>query len=139
MRFYLDANFIVYCIEGTPALKEFCLPRLREVEAHPGGSLLASRLSRVEVLVKPMRLKDAERTARFQAFFSSRDIDLVDVSKEIVERALDLRVKTKVKLVDALHVATAVEHRATLFLTGDKEICALGQIETVSFELIPVD
>ena len=58
MRLYLDANFIVYCIEGTPALKEFCLARLREVEAHPSGTLLASRLSRVEVLVKPMRLKD---------------------------------------------------------------------------------
>jgi hypothetical protein len=56
MRLYLDANFIVYCIEGTPALKEFCLPRLREAEAHPSGSLLASRLSRVEVLVKPLRL-----------------------------------------------------------------------------------
>ena len=138
MRLYLDANFIVYCIEGTPALKEFCLPRLREVEAHPSGSLLASRLSRVEVLVKPMRLKDEARTARFRAFFDSRDVDLVDVSNEIVERALDLRVRTSMKLVDALHVATAIEHRATLFLTGDKEIGALGRLETVTFELVPV-
>jgi len=139
MRLYLDANFIVYCIEGTPALKEFCLARLREVEAHPSGSLLASRLSRVEVLVKPMRLKDEARVARFEAFFDSRDVDLVDVSNEIVERALDLRVRSNLRLVDALHVATAIERRATVFLTGDQQICALGRLETVSFELIPVN
>ena len=86
-----------------------------------------------------MRLRDEARIARFEAFFDSRDVDLVDVSNEIVDRALDLRVRSNLRLVDALHVATAIEHRATLFLTGDKEICALGRLETVSFELIPVN
>ena len=67
MRLYLDANLIVYSVEGPPQLKEFCLARLREVDAQPAGSLVASRLSRVEVLVKPIRLRDAERLPDLKA------------------------------------------------------------------------
>lgn len=138
MRLYLDANLIVYCVEGSATLKEFCLSRLRETDAHPGGTFVASRLSRVEVLVQPMRQNDDERVARFLEFFKIRDVEIVDVSNQTVERALDIRVRTKLKLVDALHVATAVEQHATLFLTGDADIAALGQIDTVAFERIPV-
>ena len=138
MRLYLDANLIVYCVEGTPALKEFCLARIREVDANPDGSLLASRVSRIEVLVLPLRLKDAERANRFETFFRSREVELADVSNEIVERALDIRVRTRLKLVDAIHVATAIEHQATLFLTGDADIAALGRLATVTFEQIPI-
>ena len=138
MRLYLDANFVVYCVEGSPALKNFCLPRLREVEAR-SGTLVASRLTQVEVLVKPMRLRDESRTERFRGFFAGQDVSILDVSNAIVDRALDIRVTTNLKLIDALHVATAVEERATLFLTGDAEIAALGEIESVRFERIFVD
>lgn len=86
-----------------------------------------------------MRLRDESRTERFRGFFAGQDVSILDVSNAIVDRALDIRVQTSLKLIDALHVATAVEERATLFLTGDTEIAALGQIETVRFERIFVD
>ncbi len=86
-----------------------------------------------------MRLRDEPRTERFRGFFVGQDVDIVDVSNAVVDRALHIRVHSKLKLIDALHVATAVEQGATLFLTGDKDIVALGQIETVRFERIPVD
>lgn len=139
MRLYLDANFVVYCVEGSPALKAFCLRRLQEVEAHPSGTLVASRLTQVEVLVKPMRLRDERRTEAFRGFFAGQDVNILDVSNAVVDRALDVRVHSNLKLIDALHVATAVEQRSTLFLTGDKDIVALGQIETVRFERILVN
>jgi predicted nucleic acid-binding protein len=139
MRLYLDANFVVYCIEGSPALKAFCLPLLKEIDNHPSGTLVASRLTLVEVLVKPMRLRDEIRTERFRGFFEGQDVDLVDISNAVVDRALDLRVHTKLKLIDALNVATAVEQRATSFPTGDKDIAELDRVETVRFELVPVN
>lgn len=138
MRLYLDANFIVYCVEGDPEAKAFCLSRLREVQGEPSGTILASRLSQVEVLVKPIRLRDEARIASFRAFFSSLGVYLADVSNEIVDRALEIRARSNLKLVDSLHVAAAVEHHATLFLTGDRDIVALRRIGTVSFEQIPV-
>lgn len=119
-------------------MKEFCLSRLREVQTYPSGTLLASRLSRVEVLVKPMRLRDEVRTAHLETFFRSLGVYVADVSNEIVDRALEIRTRSNLKLVDALHVATAVEHQATLFLTGDRDIAELGRLGTVAFELIPV-
>lgn len=139
MRLYIDANFVIYCVEGSPALKAFCLSRLQEIDAHPTGSLVASRITQVEVLVKPLRLRDEPRTERFRGFLVGNAVDIVDVSNAVVDRALYIRVHSNLKLIDALHVATAVEQRATLFLTGDRDIVALGRIESVRFELIPVD
>ena len=139
MRLYLDANFVVYCIEGSPSLKEFCLNRLREIESVPSATLIASRLTRVEVLVKPMRLRDDALVQRFGGFFEGNNVDLFDVSNAIVDRALAIRVGTNLKLLDALHVATAVEHQATLFLTADRDIASIGALGSVSFERIPVN
>jgi predicted nucleic acid-binding protein len=43
----------------------------------------------------------------------------VDVDSRIAEIAARIRAATNLKLPDAIHVATAVEHRAEEFLTND--------------------
>ena len=138
MRLYLDTNFVIYCVEGNPGVRNYCLDRLRRLVSLPSAQLITSRLTRVEAVVKPLRLRDVPRFEEFRGFFEDNNVNLIDVSNTIVDRAQDIRVGSTLKLVDALHVATAVEHEADLFLTADGGILALGQMGSVTFERIPV-
>jgi predicted nucleic acid-binding protein len=45
MRLYLDTNPLIYAVEGSTALKAYCLERLRAIAQHPTGTLLTSRLA----------------------------------------------------------------------------------------------
>ena len=82
MRLYLDTNPLIYAVEGTPAIRAYCLQRLRTIAEHPTGTLLTSRLAYVECMVQPIRSKDPDRRARFEAFFAD---SLRSVSSDAVD------------------------------------------------------
>jgi hypothetical protein len=86
MRLYLDANPIIYSVEGVPG---FCLAALAWIERAEvaQGVVLTSRLSRLECRVKPLRGGNAELLERFEGFFSREGLELVEVSAEVVEQA----------------------------------------------------
>jgi predicted nucleic acid-binding protein len=84
------------------------------------GSLVTSRLTRLECRAKPLRAGDAATLTQFDVFFAGVEMVLADVSQAVIERATDLRAKYNLKTPDALHYATAVEIGATVFLTGDR-------------------
>ena len=69
MRLYLDANAIIYGVEGVEALRTRVLEWIDRVEAEPRGVLLTSELSLLECLVKPTRDGDEGTIREFQAFF----------------------------------------------------------------------
>ena len=92
------------------------------------GSLVTSRLSRLECRSKPLRAGDVATLAQFDVFFAGVEIVLVEVSAAIVERATDLRAKYNLKTPDALHYATAVEAGASVFLTGDRALSRCSEV-----------
>jgi len=75
--------------------------------------------------------------ADYETFFAPADLRLIEISAAVVERATDLRARYGFKTPDALHLATAIEERADLFLTGDDALarCAEIQVEV----LVPDD
>jgi len=137
MRLYLDTNPLIYAVEGSTAIQAYCLERLRAIARHPTGTLLTSRLAYVECMVQPLRSKDVDRQARFDAFFSDSAIVVADVSNEILGLAAEVRAETRLKLVDSIHVATAIFHGANTLLTRDRDICDLRSLRGVVFEAIP--
>ena len=73
MRLYLDANAIIYGIEGVPGLRRAAFRWIEEAEARPEGVMITSRLSMLECRVKPLRKGDQERLARFGRVFRARE------------------------------------------------------------------
>ena len=51
-------------------------------------------------------------------------VRLVPLEREIFEHGARLRALHGLKLIDALHVATAVHHRANVFLSNDQSLVA---------------
>ena len=130
---YLDASCIIYLIEGDSELRAAVSLRLESVRGDPEGTLLTSRLSLLECRTKPLREHDAATLATYDAFFGASRLVIVELSSAVVDRATEIRARYGLKTADALHVATAVEAGADVFVTGDE---AIKRCSEVAVELV---
>ncbi len=121
MRLYLDANPIIYSIEGVPEFRLAALAWIERAEAAQ-HAVITSRLSRLECRVKPLREGNTDLLQRFDGFFSREELEIVEVSAEVIENATELRAKHNFRAPDAIHLASAILAKADVFLTGDQNL-----------------
>lgn len=118
-RVYLDACCIIYLVEAASPFHETVVSRLLRIQRDPSSRLLTSRLSCLECRVRPIRDRDDKLLATYDGFFGASRMVLIDISGEVIERATGLRASHSFKTPDAIHLASAIESKADLFLTGD--------------------
>lgn len=118
---------VIRLVEGDAATRAPLVARLA-ASLGVAGSLVSSRLTRLECRSKPLRAGDLATLAQFDVFFAGIELVLADVSPAVIERATDFRAKFNLKTPDALHYATAVEVGATVFLTGDRGFARCTEI-----------
>lgn len=128
MRLYLDANPIIYSIEGVPPFRDAVVDRIAQAESTPGGTIITSRLSRLECRVKPLREGNSQLLARYEKFFTRRLIIVAEITPGVIEQATELRARYGFKTPDAIHLATAIEEHADLFLTGDRSLARCAEV-----------
>jgi uncharacterized protein len=115
VRLYLDAAPVIYLVEGT-------LPFAITVEAYlarPGVEIVASELTRLECRVKPVRNAQIRLLRQFDAFFSATAQDIVPLSRDVMDRATEIRAQHGFSTPDAIHVAAALVAGCDVFLTND--------------------
>jgi predicted nucleic acid-binding protein len=61
-------------------------------------------------------------------FSKETQIELLPHKRSTFETAALLRANYKIKLPDALHIATAIENHIEVFLTNDREIPSIPEI-----------
>lgn len=98
------------------------------LSAGGAGFLQTSWLSWLECRVKPLRANDRRLLAMYDAFFASAEVDVIELSRAVVEKATELRAALNVKTPDALHLASAVRAGATDFLTGDRGLTRCTEV-----------
>jgi predicted nucleic acid-binding protein len=121
---YLDACCFIYLVEGALAWRAAVEHRIRGLPTTMG--LVTSRLSRLECRSKPLRDRDALLLDRYEALFGNTRV--VEVSATIVETATELRSRYGFRSPDSIHLATAIEARADVFLTGDALLARCAEI-----------
>jgi predicted nucleic acid-binding protein len=119
---YVDANILIYFVEGNRALAS----ELKQiVEALDAGVLSAvtSELTLAEVLIGPLRQRDQEVADTYRALLrSSKVLRTVPVSAAILERSAAIRCNSMTSLPDAIHLATAELAGCKYFLTEDRQL-----------------
>ena len=126
---YLDTNVFIYALEGYPAFAED-LTALFEGIDRGDCRAVTSELTLAEALVKPIRDRSAARQQAYEAILTpSRGLAVRAVSREILLDAARIRARSGHRLPDAIHLATAKATRSGLFLTNDKRIAALDELE----------
>ena len=108
--------------------RPFFRDRLNAGKNHAGASVLTLG----ELLVKPLTLGRMDLVAAYQTTFSARPgFDVWEATRDVVEKAAELRAKYKFKMMDALHVASAIVNRADLFLTNDDGLRRVTEIKVL--------
>jgi predicted nucleic acid-binding protein len=129
---YADANVIIRLIEGDAVTRAPLEARLSPLKG-TAGFLHTSRLSWLECRIKPLRAKDYMLLGLYDAFFTSAELTIVELSRSVVEKATDVRADLNVKTPDALHLASAIRSGVKTFLTGDK---GLARCKEVAVEVL---
>ena len=88
-----------------------------------GIALMTSEIAIGECLYGAYKRERTESAERFETLFAEIGIfHLVPVAMDIVKRAAWIGATHRIKLVDALHVASAIETGCDAFITNDKAI-----------------
>jgi predicted nucleic acid-binding protein len=126
-RIYLDASYIIYLIEAADPFHAAVAARLVH-HGSPSAVIVTSRLSRLECRTRPLREGNRSVLEAYETFFSSSRLVLAEIDRLVIERATALRAHQGFKTPDAIHLATAIDEEATVFLTGDVELVRCGEL-----------
>ena len=96
----------------------------------------SSVVTLTEVLPKPVEAGDEELADRFLEFLRfGKNISLVEISVDIADRAGRLRGKyPRLKTMDAIQLAAAIDVEADAFLTNDKSLRKIKETKVLVLE-----
>ncbi len=121
----VDTAAFIYFIEEDARFLPIIEPLFREAD-RGRCTLVTSALTLLEVLVVPYRAGNRLLAERYESLLTrSRGIRVVDISRDQLRVAAQLRATTSIKTPDALQVAAALSGECANFVTNDRRIPAL--------------
>lgn len=130
MRIYLDSAPLIYPVENVVPYAPALAARL----AVPDTIQVCSELSRPECRVKPIRDGEAALLAAFDDYFSDIILELIPLTRPVIDLATELRAHYEFRTPDAIHLAAAIASGCDLFLTNDHHLarCTEVTVEVVA-------
>ncbi len=116
-RAYADACLLIYWVERSGPLAEAAT---RWVLAQQDVTLCVSPLTRLEVLVKPMRNGNQALVDAYSTVLAQQE--WLPMGDEVFALALGLRAQHGLKTPDALHLAAALHHGCSELWTNDDRL-----------------
>ncbi|MFT5999878.1 MAG: putative nucleic acid-binding protein [Neolewinella sp.] len=131
MKIFIDTAPFIYLIEEHPEfaekVKNYFIDRFKS-----GDEFLTSVVTISEFSVKPNRDQRLELIVQLQHFIEQTGIDVSLISLTHAELAAQLRGKYQpLKGMDAFQVAVAIEEGCGKFLTNDKQLAKIEEIDVV--------
>jgi predicted nucleic acid-binding protein len=130
-RVYVDTNIFIYFLERHDRYFESVVPFFQLFNdglslAYTGDAVVA------ETLYKPYQVNDTLRVSEFKEFFSNDEfITVLPHTKKVFELAAELSPKRAMKLIDALHYATAALAGCKFILTNDQGFTSSEPLEVI--------
>ena len=118
----LDTNVIIYFLEDVVPYRELAGQVLQMMDR----GLIVGSVSTVveaEVLVKPLRDRNRRAQETIELFFrNSPNLVMRGVDRTVARRAASVRASSRLRLPDAIVVATAIEERCDVLIGNDRDM-----------------
>ena len=135
-RTYIDSNIFIYFVESAAPRYE-AAQRLFEMLRESHSTVYTSDIAVAECLCRPYRDGNSRLAGIYlELFETGGDVLRVPLDYELVKRAAGIGGKLGIKLIDALHVASAMAAGCEIFVTNGKTISAPKEIEIVQLSAI---
>ncbi len=118
----VDTAAFIYLIEESPIFLPVIVPLF--LAADRGEiALVTSAVTLLEVLVVPYRANDTVLADRYETLLTrSRGVALVDISRQHLRHAAELRARFGIRTPDALQLAAALDAGCSVFVTNDRRL-----------------
>jgi predicted nucleic acid-binding protein len=124
-RVYFDSNCLIYFFEKREPYFTMVSALFRACDRGESFGFTGDAAV-AELMVHPYRTKSPADIARAKAFFArSKLLSVVSHDATIFDTAAQLRASMGIKLIDALHAATALQNQCSFLVTNDKDFNAL--------------
>lgn len=125
----LDTSIFIYHFEANPAYLPVTKPLLQTVSTGACEAIV-SELVLLELLVKPVGLEREDLADQYEILLENfPHLNICPIERTVIRRAARFRSRNKMKTPDAIHLATALENGATLFVCNDHALRAVREIE----------
>jgi predicted nucleic acid-binding protein len=127
----IDTSVFIYFIEGDERFMATVVPLFGAADIGK-CELVVSALTLLEVLVVPYRAGNPRLAERYEALLTrSRGVRMVDVSRDHLRAAAQLRATTGVATPDAIQLATALGTGCSHFVTNDRRLPTVQGLKIV--------
>ncbi len=118
-RIAFDSNVLIYLMEKREPYAPYVVEAVSLIERGPAVGVI-SPVVEMELLVRPLRVGDTSTQERIELFFRSTPNLLIrSVDRAIARRAARVRASTRLRAIDAIIVATAIEERCDAIIGND--------------------
>ena len=131
MTLFLDANVVIYLVEGAREFRGRVTARLEHYRQQNESTRIAvSRLSWLECRVRPLRERNQRALSAYESFFTEPDLIVVDLTAPVVEAAAQIRAALNLSTPDALQAACALQVSGPVqVLSNDRRFARVPGIE----------
>jgi predicted nucleic acid-binding protein len=132
MKLFLDACSIIYLIESHQQQGQNTRSLITQALQN-NAQLVVSRLSFLECRVLPLKEKNDSLLESYDRFFQLPSLQIIELSADVVNIATDLRANypNSLRTPDALQIACALAANASQFLTGDRKLSVIQEIDVI--------
>ena len=125
----VDTAPIIYVLEGHPKFAARFQPMF---DRQAAGEILfaVTTIALAEVLAGPLGAGDEALARRYRAVLESWQV--IDLTADIAESAARLRASLKLRLADAVQIASAVAVNADALVTHDRDFSKVKALSVLS-------
>lgn len=128
-KFFIDTSPFVYYLQQIETYSNITSIFLRK---YIDSDFITSSVVIMEYLVFPYRENRKDLSDAFKSFLREMDIKTKSINDKTADIAAKIRAKYKsLKGMDALNLATAIENGCNIFLTNDKQLKQVTEINVV--------
>lgn len=123
-KLYFDTNLFIYAVETTESSHPYLavIDRLFAMAEQGEIQAVTSEFSLAETLVGAYK-NSSELVVLYEALLSNKaELAVVPINKAVLRSAAYTRTVVKIALADAIHVATAINEQADIFITNDDKL-----------------
>ena len=131
MKVFVDTAPFIYLAENHPNYAEKTKKYIAAAFANQ-DTLFTSVISLMEFSIKPEKEGNPASIIKLKRLWKRLNFEILIIDEEIAEKAAKLRAKyTFLKGLDALQIASALQHGCNQFLTNDIPLKKIIEIQVV--------
>lgn len=128
----LDTMIWIYEFEAHPVFGPVVHPFFRDRLGTGRNRAGSSLLTLGELLVQPLAAGRSDIADQYRGLFApAPGFSVWEVTRDVVEQAASLRAKYRTKMLDALHLASAIVNQAAIFLSNETDFRRVTELRVL--------